>query len=81
MPTTAEAGLPKFRASTWYGMLAPAGTPRPVVDKLNASVRVALKSTQFKEAMTKNGELPLPTTPEEFRDTLKDEIERYREVM
>lgn len=81
VPTTAEAGLPKFKASTWYGMLAPAGTPKPIVDKLNAAVKIALSSPQFKEAMSKNGQLPIPGTPEEFRSTLKEEIARFREAM
>ncbi len=81
IPTTAEAGLPKFRASTWYGMLGPAGIPRAIVDKLNAAVRVALKSPQFKEAMNKNGQLPVGSSPEEFREALKQEIARYREIM
>jgi tripartite-type tricarboxylate transporter receptor subunit TctC len=81
VPTTAEAGLPKFRASTWYGMLGPAGMPKAVVDKLNAAVRVALKSPQFIEAMKKNGQLPIGSSPEEFRDSLKQEIERYREII
>jgi len=81
VPTSAEAGLPKFKASTWYGMLGPSGIPRPVVEKLNAAVRAALKSQQFKEAMSKNGQLPLGTSPEEFRDALKQEIERFRGII
>lgn len=81
IPTTAEAGLPKFRASTWYGMLGPTGIPKHIVDKLNEAVRVALKSPQFKEAMNKNGQLPLGSSPDEFRDALKQQIARYREIM
>jgi len=81
IPTTAEAGLPKFRASTWYGMLGPAGIPKPIVEKLNAAVRVALSSPQFKEAMKKNGQLPVGSSPEEFREALKQDIGRYREIM
>jgi tripartite-type tricarboxylate transporter receptor subunit TctC len=81
IPTIAEAGVPGFEASQWYGVLAPAGTPRPIVDRLNAEVRKALASKEIVDALTRDGAEPWATSPEEFRDHIAHEIPRWAAVV
>jgi tripartite-type tricarboxylate transporter receptor subunit TctC len=66
VPTVAEQGLPGFEAVLHYGIVAPAGTPRPIVDKLNAALRAALNSDEVHRRIATEGAEPLPTTPEEY---------------
>ena len=66
LPTVAEAGVPGYEAGTWSGVIAPAGVPRPVVDKLNAAINRAIASTIFKERFAMIGDEPAGGTPEEF---------------
>ena len=66
VPTVAEQGLPGFEAVLHYGVVAPAGTPRPIVDKLNAALRAALAERSVYDHITAEGAEPLPTTPEEY---------------
>src|SRR5690349_2184258 len=63
VPTVAEQGLPGFEAVLHYGIVAPAGTPRPIVDKLNAALRAALADHNVYEHIATEGAEPLPTTP------------------
>ena len=66
VPTVAEQGLPGFEAVLHYGIVAPAGTPRPVVDKLNAALRAALNTDDVHRRIATEGAEPLPTTPDEY---------------
>lgn len=66
VPTVAEQGLPGFEAVLHYGIVAPAGTPRPIVDKLNAALREALNSPDMRRRIATEGAEPLPTTPDEY---------------
>jgi tripartite-type tricarboxylate transporter receptor subunit TctC len=66
IPTIAESGLPGFEASAWDGILAPAGTPQPVIDTLNAAIRRALAEPALIDALRELGAVPVPGTPEEF---------------
>ncbi len=66
VPTVAEQGLPGFEAVLHYGIVAPAGTPRPIVDKLNAALRAALNSADVHRRIATEGAEPLPTTPDEY---------------
>jgi tripartite-type tricarboxylate transporter receptor subunit TctC len=66
VPTVAEQGLPGFEAVLHYGIVAPAGTPRPIVDKLNAALRSALNSAEVHKRIATEGAEPLPTTPDEY---------------
>ena len=81
IPTIAEAGVPGFEASQWYGVLAPAGTPRPIIDRLNAEVRKALASKDIVDALTRDGAEPWATSPEEFHDYIAREIPRWAAVV
>jgi tripartite-type tricarboxylate transporter receptor subunit TctC len=66
VPTVAEQGLPGFEAVLHYGIVAPAGTPRPIVDKLNAALRKALTSEEVHKRIATEGAEPLPTTPDQY---------------
>ena len=65
VPTLAESGLPGFDATLYYGLVAPAGTPRPIVDKLNKALRAALDFEEVRRRIFNEGGEPMPTTPEE----------------
>jgi len=66
VPTVAEQGLPGFEAVLHYGIVAPAGTPRPIIDKLNAALRSALRDPKVNAQLANEGAEPLPTSPEEY---------------
>jgi len=66
VPTVAEQGLPGFEAVLHYGIVAPAGTPRPIIDKLNAALRAALNTDDVHRRIATEGAEPLPTTPDEY---------------
>jgi tripartite-type tricarboxylate transporter receptor subunit TctC len=75
IPTTAEAGVPNSEFNFWIGMMAPAKTPRDIVNRLNAEVQKALASDDVKERFAKLGAEPFVLPPEQFDRYLKDEIE------
>jgi tripartite-type tricarboxylate transporter receptor subunit TctC len=81
LPTVAEAGLPGFEAELQYGIIAPAGTPRPIIDKLNAALREALAAPDTKERMAKDGTVPLPTTPEEYAARIDREMTKWEPIV
>jgi tripartite-type tricarboxylate transporter receptor subunit TctC len=80
-PTIAESGLPGFEASAWDGILAPAGTPRPIVDKLNAAIREALQDPAIVDALRRLGAQPVPSTPEEFAQHIAASTEKWAAVV
>lgn len=65
VPTLAESGLPGFDATLYYGLVVPAGTPRPIVERLNKGLRAALGSDEVRRRIFNEGGEPMPTTPEE----------------
>ena len=71
-PTIAESGVPGFEASAWDGIFAPAGTPAPIVARLNAAIREALQDPQIAEALRARGAQPMPNSPEEFARHIAD---------
>ena len=75
-PTIAEA-LPGFEASAWDGIFVPAGTPAPVVARLNAAIREALQDPAIAEALRARGAQPMPNTPEEFARHIADSAEKW----
>jgi tripartite-type tricarboxylate transporter receptor subunit TctC len=81
VPTVAEAGLRDFEVTTWYGVLAPAGTPRPVVTRLNSELVKIMNSPELKERLAATGTEPLTSTPEEFAAYIKREIAKWGEVI
>jgi tripartite-type tricarboxylate transporter receptor subunit TctC len=81
VPTAAEAGVPGYEAPIWLGLMAPAGTPKPVVDKLNAEVVKVLNSADIKESWGKQGALPMPMTPSEFERFLRADIQKWGKLV
>jgi tripartite-type tricarboxylate transporter receptor subunit TctC len=81
VPTFAELGYPKVNVSLWYGLLAPAGTPRPIVSRLNAEVAKALQSDDVKEKLLAQGADPMPGTPEAFAAFMQDEMAKWAPVV
>jgi tripartite-type tricarboxylate transporter receptor subunit TctC len=81
VPTIAEAGVPGYEYSTWYGLLAPAGTPRTIVDKLNKATVGVLNSPKTREQYVSQGLTPTPSTPAEFSAYLRSEIEKWSKVI
>ncbi|HEY5067605.1 MAG TPA: tripartite tricarboxylate transporter substrate binding protein [Xanthobacteraceae bacterium] len=81
LPTVAEAGVPGYSASTWAGVIAPAGVPRPVVDKLNAAINRAVASTAFKARFAAIGDEPAGGTPEEFAAAIASDSKKWGDVI
>jgi tripartite-type tricarboxylate transporter receptor subunit TctC len=81
LPTMAEAGLSGFDISTWFGLLAPAGTPRDVIAKWNAEVVKILNSPDMRERLTAQGAEAAPTTPEQFAAFIQSEIPKYARIV
>jgi len=77
MPTVAEAGLPGFDVVAWFGLFAPAGTPRPVIDRLSSETRSALASGETRKRLIDLGAEPLGATPEEFAAYVAAEFQRW----
>ena len=77
VPTVAEQGYPGFEAATWSGLLAPAGTPRAIVDKLNAEANKALGTDAMKKKLDEDGSTPLGGTPEQFAAFIKSEHAKW----
>ena len=81
LPTIAEAGVPGYDASTWSGVIGPAGLPRPVVDKLNGAINKAIVSPVFKARFGEIGDEPAGGTPEEFAETIRRDSAKWAEVV
>jgi tripartite-type tricarboxylate transporter receptor subunit TctC len=81
VPTVAEAGAPSFKYASWFGLMAPKGVPRAVVDKVNADVRAALKMPDVVERLTVLGSLPSPNTPAEFDALIKADQQVYSDLL
>ena len=81
IPTVAEAGVPGYAAPTWSGLIGPAGMPRPVLDKLNAAVNLALQTNAFKERFAVIGDELGGGTPEDFGKTIKDDLAKWKDVV
>jgi tripartite-type tricarboxylate transporter receptor subunit TctC len=81
VPTVAEAGLRDFEVTTWYGVLAPAGTSKSVVNRLNAELVKIMHSAELKDRLAATGTEPLTSTPEEFAAYIKREIAKWGDVI
>jgi tripartite-type tricarboxylate transporter receptor subunit TctC len=80
IPTIAET-VPGYEATTWSGVIAPAGLPRPIVDKLNAAVNAAIRSPLFRERFEANGDESGGGTPEEFAELIRKDSMRWADVV
>jgi Tripartite tricarboxylate transporter family receptor len=81
IPTAIEQGFPDIVADNWFGLLAPAGTPEPVITALNQAVVTALSEPSLKEDYARAGALPVPQSPAEFRSYIAAEEARWGEVI
>ena len=81
VPTMAEQGVPDFVSGTWAGIIAPAGTPKEIVDRVSAEARKALADPALKEKLVEQGIVAVGSTPEEFRSFVGEEIARWRKVI
>ncbi|HVX75458.1 MAG TPA: tripartite tricarboxylate transporter substrate binding protein [Bradyrhizobium sp.] len=81
VPTIAETGLPGFEASLYYGLVAPAGTPRPVIDRLNKELRAALASDEVKKQLSADGTEITPSTPEAYGEFIDKDEKKWSELV
>ncbi len=81
LPTIAEAGVPGYEVTTWYGVSAPGKTPRPIVDRLHSEILRALKSPDFASRLKDQGAEPKGTSPEETTAYVQNEINKWGKVL
>src|SRR6185312_11297792 len=81
LPTIAEAGVPGYEAGTWTGVIAPAGLPQPILEKLNAAINRAIASPTFKKRFAEIGDEPAGGTPEDFAKLIAADSAKWAEVV
>jgi len=81
VPTVAEAGLAGFEVTTWYGVLAPAGTPRPIIARLNSELVQVMRAPELDAKLAAIATEPVTSTPEAFGTLIRGEIEKWGEVV
>jgi len=81
IPTMEESGFPGFVMSSWTGLLAPAGTPQPVVDRMAKAIAAATTSPEVSKKLTELGFVPVSDTPEAFRKRIERDTVRYAEIV
>jgi tripartite-type tricarboxylate transporter receptor subunit TctC len=81
VPTASEAGVPGYEATIWLGLMAPAGTPKPIIDKLNAAINTFVKKPDVVELWKKQGAVPMSMSTEEFDKFLRGDIAKWAEVV
>ncbi len=77
----AEAGVPGYEATIWLGIMAPTGTPRPIVDRLNAEITKITASADVREAWQKQGAVPMAMTVDQFSQHLREDIAKWAKVV
>jgi tripartite-type tricarboxylate transporter receptor subunit TctC len=80
VPTTAEAGFPQLQATFWSGILAPAGTPAPIVDKLNATINAIIRSPEIEAGLTRLNATPKVGSPQDFAAFMATEAKKWAQV-
>ena len=81
MPTIAESGLPGFEADTWFGIVAPAGTPREIVTKLNTTLFKTIRDKEVTQRLLSQGMEPVLNTPEQFAERIKQDLPRWGKLL
>ena len=81
LPTLSETGVPGFDIYTWWGFMAPAGTPKEIIAKWNTEVTRILNTPEMKAFFAQQGAEPAPTTPEQFEALIKSEIPKYAKII
>jgi len=81
IPTMEEAGFPGFVMSSWTGLMAPAGTPQPIVDRMAKEIAAATRSADVAKKLTELGFIPVGSTPDEFRKLIERDTTRYAQIV
>ncbi len=81
VPTVTEAGVPGYEATIWLGLMAPAGTPKPIIDKLNAAINAVLARPDVVKLWASQGAIPMSMTPEQFDQYLRGDIVKWARVV
>ena len=81
VPTVSEAGVPGYDAVIWLGIMAPAGTPRPIVERLNAEITKVTAAPELREAWAKQGAAAMAMNPEEFARFMREDIEKWARIV
>jgi len=81
VPTVMEAGVPGYEATIWLGLMAPAGTPKSIIDRLNAAVKAFVKRPEIVKLWSEQGAAAMSMSPEEFDKFLRDDIAKWAEVV
>jgi tripartite-type tricarboxylate transporter receptor subunit TctC len=81
VPTIAESGLPGYELTSWVGALAPAATPKPIIDRLNVEIQRILRMPEVSEKLKAHGLDPMPMTAEQFSDRLRSDYEKYGKII
>ena len=81
LPTIAESGVPDYRYESWFGVMAPANTPKAVIDKVNQDIVKALQLPDVRERLLVQGSIPTTTTPQAFDAMIKADTERYTKIL
>ena len=81
VPTIAETGVPGYDVATWYGVLAPAGTPKPIVDRLNREIVAILKTPEVRQKLQDDGAEVVAGTPAAFEKMMRAELEKWAKVV
>lgn len=81
IPTIAESGYPDFNVNPWFGLFVPAGTPEGVIQKMNNDINEILEKPEIKERFAASGATPYTTSPKEFADILRKDIEKWGQVV
>lgn len=80
-PTVAESGLPGYESVSWYGIFATAGTPKPVVDRLNAEIRRIVATPEIRDALSNQGAEPITDTPEQFSAIVRADVAKWAKIV
>ena len=80
-PTVAEAGVPGYESTIWLGLMAPAGTPKPIIDRLNAEITKVTSRADVREAWSRRGATAMSMTPEQFGQYMRDDIAKWAKVI
>lgn len=81
VPTVTEAGVSGYEATIWLGLMAPAGTPKPIIDKLNTAVNAAVRRPEVEKVWAEQGAVPMTMTPEAFDKFLRADIVKWADVV
>jgi tripartite-type tricarboxylate transporter receptor subunit TctC len=81
IPTVSEAGVPGYEATIWLGLMAPSGTPRPVIDKLNGAVNKVINSPEVKQNWAKQGAVPMGMSPDAFEKFMRADVQKWAKLV